>query len=105
MIDCPFLPPPKVRVINAPSNIHDMAKHISCSLATHSSCYFNDDDWLNPYLDALYAKYLDQGGDTSHRIVTNTMPYVAWESRRWRFENPGTSNPDSLGISYPNLHF
>ena len=47
------------------------------------------DDWLNPYLDAIYTKYLDQGSEATPRIVTNTIPYIAWESRRWRFENPG----------------
>jgi len=37
-------------------------------------------------LDAQYAKYIDDG---ARRIVSTTLPYIAWESRRWRFANPG----------------
>ncbi|KEI37569.1 uncharacterized protein L969DRAFT_52531 [Mixia osmundae IAM 14324] len=79
---------PKLRIVNSPSNLHDFAKHLACSLASYETCYFNDDDWLNPYLDALYTKYIDQGGEGARRIVGNTLPWIAWEHRRWRFENP-----------------
>lgn len=66
---------PTLRIVNAPSNLHDLAKHYACSMSSFEHCYFNDDDWLNPRIDSAYSKYLDDG---AHRIVTNTMPYIAW---------------------------
>ncbi|GAA5892102.1 hypothetical protein JCM5296_004060 [Sporobolomyces johnsonii] len=88
------LPPPVLRIFNSPSNVHDAGKHLACSLAKHPHCYFNDDDWLNIYMDALYTKYLESGSGgssgalASARIVSNTMPIIHLEHRRWRFENP-----------------
>lgn len=91
------LGPPKLRIINSPSNVHDAGKHIACSLATYKHCYFNDDDWLNIYLDSLYTMYLQccaggggaGRGGSGGRIVSNTMPIIHLEHRRWRFDNPG----------------
>ena len=71
---------PALRIVNGPSNLHDIAKHYACSLATYEHCYLNDDDWLNPSIDSSYAKYIDDG---AHRIVTNTMPYIAWCVRNY----------------------
>ena len=100
MMDTPIVPASKVRVLNSPGNLHDMGKHFACSMATHTTCYFNDDDWLNPYIDAMYAKYVDQGAGRSRRITTNTMPYIAWESRRWRFDEPSTFSGLSMKLIF-----
>jgi hypothetical protein len=77
--------------------MHDLGKHFACSLASYAHCYFNDDDWLNIYLDSQYTKYIEccdarsADGDTLRgRIVSNTMPIIHLEHRRWKFENPGT---------------
>ncbi|KAK4056725.1 hypothetical protein OIO90_002277 [Microbotryomycetes sp. JL221] len=95
-----ILSPPKLRIFNSPSNIHDAGKHFACSLASYSHCYFNDDDWLNVHLDAQYTHYLEccaltRSSTTSSSsdalgsgtIVSNTMPIIHLEHRRWRFEN------------------
>ncbi|KDE08916.1 hypothetical protein MVLG_01010 [Microbotryum lychnidis-dioicae p1A1 Lamole] len=95
------LPQPRLRIFNSPSNVHDAGKHFACSIATSEHCYFNDDDWLNIYLDSLYTKYIDTrsgiisgsaSASTSSvavpRIVSNTMPVIHLEHRRWRFANP-----------------
>jgi hypothetical protein len=87
--------------------VHDAGKHFACSLATYSHCYFNDDDWLNIYIDSLYTKYLDCCTDTvkggrspigvedrvGGRIASNTMPIIHLEHRRWRVSDPGLLNP------------
>lgn len=88
------LPPAHLRIFNSPSNVHDAGKHFACSMASNEHCYFNDDDWLNIYMDSLYTKYLEccsGSGGHGGRIVSNTMPIIHLEHRRWRFENPGGS--------------
>ncbi|GAA6028204.1 hypothetical protein JCM8097_006914 [Rhodosporidiobolus ruineniae] len=91
------LPPAILRIVNSPSNVHDAGKHLVCSMASYDHCYFNDDDWLNVYMDATYTKYLEccaargtsgaLAGGTG-RIASNTMPIIHLEHRRWRFDNP-----------------
>lgn len=90
------LPAASLRIVNSPSNIHDAGKHLACSMATYEHCYFNDDDWLNIYMDTTYAKYVEccagRGSGNSAlaggRISSNTMPIIHLEHRRWRFEHP-----------------
>lgn len=66
-------------------------------MASFEHCYFNDDDWLNVYMDATYTKYLEccsgRGvtGGAGGRIASNTLPIIHLEHRRWRFENPGAA--------------
>ncbi|BGP40383.1 hypothetical protein JCM10449v2_004345 [Rhodotorula kratochvilovae] len=89
------LAPAKLRIVNSPSNVHDAGKHLACSMATFEHCYFNDDDWLNVYMDTTYTKYLEccsgrgvTGAGAGGRIASNTLPIIHLEHRRWRFENP-----------------
>ncbi|GAA6001447.1 hypothetical protein JCM10207_006671 [Rhodosporidiobolus poonsookiae] len=91
------LPPAILRIVNSPSNVHDAGKHLACSMASYEHCYFNDDDWLNIYMDATYTKYLEccapKGSSNAlvsggGRIASNTMPIIHLEHRRWRFDNP-----------------
>lgn len=103
-----------LRIYNSPSNIHDAGKHFACTLASYAHCYFNDDDWLNVYMDALYTKYIDlwtasSGGERGRiegGIVSNTLPIIHLEHRRWRFANPGQSTvvPDPLTRADVALH-
>ncbi|SCV71957.1 BQ2448_4651 [Microbotryum intermedium] len=92
------LPQPRLRIFNSPSNVHDAGKHFACAMATTEHCYFNDDDWLNVYLDSLYTKYIDTrsgivsgsssaqssttGSVAVPRIVSNTMPIIHLEHQR-----------------------
>ncbi|KAG0260942.1 hypothetical protein DFQ27_003266 [Actinomortierella ambigua] len=74
---------PEIKVVNAQENLHDLAKYMSCSLASYSYCYFQDDDWLNTHMDALYTNFL-----TSPNLIhTNTLPLIHMEHRRWTFTN------------------
>ncbi|KAF9925066.1 hypothetical protein BGZ67_008926 [Mortierella alpina] len=74
---------PELQVYNAAENLHDFAKYMSCSLAKYEHCYFQDDDWLNTHMDALYTNFL-----TSPSLIhTNTLPLIQMEHRRWTFTN------------------
>ncbi|KAG0304610.1 hypothetical protein BGZ98_005284 [Dissophora globulifera] len=81
--DSSFGPVPELQVHNGKENLHDFAKYMSCSLAKYQHCYFQDDDWLNTHMDALYTNFL-----TSPNLIhTNTLPLIHMEHRRWSFTN------------------
>ncbi|KAF9352507.1 hypothetical protein BGX26_009691 [Mortierella sp. AD094] len=81
--DSGFGPLPELQVYNGKENLHDFAKYMSCSLAKYQHCYFQDDDWLNTHMDALYTNFL-----TSPSLIhTNTLPLIHMEHRRWTFTN------------------
>ncbi|KAF9915071.1 hypothetical protein BX616_006963 [Lobosporangium transversale] len=81
--DSSFGPLPELQVYNGKENLHDFAKYMSCSLAKYQHCYFQDDDWLNTHMDALYTNFL-----TSPNLIhTNTLPLIHMEHRRWTFTN------------------
>ncbi|KAF8945294.1 hypothetical protein BGZ47_002926 [Haplosporangium gracile] len=81
--DASYGPVPELQVYNGQENLHDFAKYMSCSLAKYQHCYFQDDDWLNTHMDALYTNFL-----TSPNLIhTNTLPLIHMEHRRWTFTN------------------
>ncbi|KAK5814577.1 hypothetical protein F5H01DRAFT_26501 [Linnemannia elongata] len=81
--DASYGPVPELQVYNSQENLHDFAKYMSCSLAKYQHCYFQDDDWLNTHMDALYTNFL-----TSPNLIhTNTLPLIHMEHRRWTFTN------------------
>ncbi|KAG0293506.1 hypothetical protein BGZ96_002735 [Linnemannia gamsii] len=82
-LDASYGPVPELQVYNGQENLHDFAKYMSCSLAKYQHCYFQDDDWLNTHMDALYTNFL-----TSPSLIhTNTLPLIHMEHRRWTFTN------------------
>ncbi|PKK80830.1 hypothetical protein RhiirC2_723542 [Rhizophagus irregularis] len=52
-------------------------------MAKYDYCYFQDDDWLNLYMDSLYTNFLEN----PNLIHSNSMPVIYLESRRWMFAN------------------
>ncbi|KAG0265655.1 hypothetical protein BG011_004254 [Mortierella polycephala] len=81
--DPSFGPVPELQVHNSQENLHDFAKYTSCAMAKYQHCYFQDDDWLNTHMDALYTNFL-----TSPNLIhTNTLPLIHMEHRRWTFTN------------------
>ncbi|SCZ88605.1 BZ3500_MvSof-1268-A1-R1_Chr2-1g04519 [Microbotryum saponariae] len=114
------LPQPRLRIFNSPSNVHDAGKHFACSMATTEHCYFNDDDWLNIYLDSLYTKYIDTrsgiisgsaSASTSSvavpRIVSNTMPVIHLEHHinlhtGFTWIGCGSFAPKALSVQFLN---
>jgi hypothetical protein len=52
-------------------------------MAKYDYCYFQDDDWLNLYMDSLYTNFLEN----PNLIHSNSMPIIYLESRRWMFAN------------------
>ncbi|GAB5587593.1 hypothetical protein Unana1_02493 [Umbelopsis nana] len=73
----------EIRVFNSYENLHDTAKYTTCSMAQYEYCYFQDDDWLNLYLDSMYTNFL-RYPDLIH---SNTMPIIHLEHKRWQFTN------------------
>lgn len=62
-----------------------MGKFTACAVASYAKCYFQDDLWLNPYLDSLYThsfRFPDH-------LVANTRPVNYVDYMRWRFSNKG----------------
>lgn len=68
-----------LRIINSPNNLHDLAKHISCSMASNTHCYFIDDDWNNKYIESIYANMVR----FPQLIHSYTMPIIHYEQKRW----------------------
>ena len=54
-------------------------------MAKYDYCYFQDDDWLNLYMDSIYSNFLK----SPNLIHSNTMPIIHLEHRRWTFTNAG----------------
>ncbi|RUP37358.1 hypothetical protein BC936DRAFT_138446 [Jimgerdemannia flammicorona] len=75
----------EITVFNSDENLHDLAKYTTCAIARHDYCYFQDDDWINLYLDSEYTNFLG----FPDLIHSNTMPIIHLEHRRWQFTNPG----------------
>lgn len=60
-----------------------LGKFTACAMATYDKCWFQDNLWLNTYLDTLYthsARYPDH-------FVVNTRPSNYVEYKKWRFAN------------------
>lgn len=70
-----------LKIFNGGTNLHDMAKYVTGALATYDHCYFQDDDWQNVYLDAMYTNFQLH----PHLIHSNTLPIIHLEQQRWRF--------------------
>jgi hypothetical protein len=75
----------EIKVFNSYENLHDTAKYTTCSMATYDYCYFQDDDWLNLYMDSMYTNFM-RYPDLIH---SNTMPIIHLEHKRWQFTNTG----------------
>ncbi|CAB4417263.1 unnamed protein product [Rhizophagus irregularis] len=73
----------ELNVFNSEENLHDLSKYTTCSMAKYDYCYFQDDDWLNLYMDSLYTNFLEN----PNLIHSNSMPVIYLESRRWMFAN------------------
>nr|CAG8494478.1 6977_t:CDS:2 [Entrophospora candida] len=72
-----------LNVFNSDENLHDLSKHTTCSMAKYDYCYYQDDDWLNMYMDSMYTNFLNNPS----LIHSNTMPIIHLEHRRWMFAN------------------
>ncbi|CAG8647386.1 1037_t:CDS:2 [Acaulospora morrowiae] len=72
-----------LNVFNSVENLQDLSKYIICSMAKYDYCYFQDDDWLNLYMDSVYINFLR----SPSLIHSNTMPIIHLEHRRWTFSN------------------
>ncbi|KAI8884676.1 hypothetical protein K501DRAFT_247387 [Backusella circina FSU 941] len=64
--------------------LESMGKFTACAVASYNKCYFQDDLWLNPYMDSLYthaSRYPEQ-------LVANARPTNYMDYMMWRFNRP-----------------
>jgi hypothetical protein len=61
-----------------------MGKFTACAVASHDKCYFQDDLWLNPYMDSLYTHSLRY----PQLIISNTRQSNYVDYSTWRFTRP-----------------
>jgi hypothetical protein len=73
-----------------------MGKFTACAVATYEKCYFQDDLWLNPYLDSLYTHSYRY---PEHLVVnTRTSNYIDYMT--WRFKNRGKISLQVLACAH-----
>ncbi|KAL9559510.1 hypothetical protein PS6_000722 [Mucor atramentarius] len=87
----------QIQVIETGASIYSMGKFTACAVATYGKCYFQDDLWLNPYLDSLYThsfRYPDH-------LIANTRPVNYVDYMKWRFTNKDIS----LHTGYTDLRY
>lgn len=77
---------PVLRIFNAPSFLGDQAIITACTLASHSTCYYNHDNIYNPNLDALFLKYIDTE-PKKRGIVESVNEEAYWKIKHLQFEN------------------
>ncbi|KAH9816491.1 hypothetical protein DFH28DRAFT_965412 [Melampsora americana] len=71
---------PIIRIFNPPGNLSlSMTQHLSCSLSTYETCYFNDEDTVYPFLDSLYTKYIETNS-RNQSPITATINSINSES-------------------------
>ncbi|KAI7902724.1 uncharacterized protein BX663DRAFT_510260 [Cokeromyces recurvatus] len=79
------------------SNSSMMGKFRACEIGSYDKCYFQDDLWLNPYLDSLYTHSYRY----PEHLIVNTRPVNYIDYIKWRFENKNIS----LHTGYTNLRY
>lgn len=72
-----------IEVIESDEELLSMARFTSCATASRSYCYFQDDTYLNPYMDSLYTNFLR----FPTLIHANTKPSHYELNMKWRFSN------------------
>jgi hypothetical protein len=71
-----------LRVHNSPVNFQDEAKYRACAMASHSVCFYQDDDWdTGSYLDGLWHSFLSE----PDHVHTVTDARTAWSNWHWTF--------------------
>lgn len=66
--------------------LKSMARFTTCATATRLYCYFQDDTYLNLYMDTLYTNFLR----FPTLIHANAKPSHYQNELKWRFYNQGS---------------
>ncbi|KAF7728687.1 hypothetical protein EC973_005724 [Apophysomyces ossiformis] len=72
-----------VEILQAEEDLGSFARYTMCALGSYDHCYFQDDLWINNYLDTMYTSFL-RNPDLVHSM---TDPAQYSESQRWQFNN------------------
>lgn len=82
---------PRIKVFNAPGPIGDLGYFYACALAGTSTCLLQDLSTLNPSLDLLYLKYIDQAHlFPSSRVTAASTSSELHILKHLHFHNSGT---------------
>ncbi|KAI8051414.1 uncharacterized protein B0P05DRAFT_562657, partial [Gilbertella persicaria] len=87
----------QIQVIQTDASLFNVGKFTACAVASFDMCYFQDDLWLNTYLDSLYThslRYPDQ-------FVVNSRPSNYIDYMTWRFQNQAIS----LHTGYADMRY
>ncbi|KAG0193631.1 hypothetical protein DFQ28_004072 [Apophysomyces sp. BC1034] len=68
-----------VQVFSSP--MQTMGRYTACATAAFDHCYFQDDRWLNGYLDSMYTHFLQH----PEAVVAHTTPQNYIDQSHWRF--------------------
>lgn len=75
-----------VKIYNSPKNLKFVARYLACSIGQGTYCYFQDDDWIVPYMRSFYANFLRY----PYLIHTITNQWVySLTNWKWKFSNKG----------------
>ncbi|KAI8095628.1 hypothetical protein BDF21DRAFT_406362 [Thamnidium elegans] len=86
-----------IEIIEKNAALYSMGKFTACAVAKFEKCYFQDDLWLNPYLDTLYT----HSQHYSDHLIVNTRPVNYIDYKKWRF----TNKDNSLHTGYADLRY
>ncbi|KAI9016473.1 hypothetical protein CLU79DRAFT_312832 [Phycomyces nitens] len=85
-----------IEIYSSSDDIQTMGRFTTCSMASHETCYTQDDVWLNVYLDSLYTLSLK----SPDLVYANARPTEYIDTLGWRFRNT-----ESLHTGYADLRY
>lgn len=75
-----------IEILESDEQLESMARFTTCATAASAYCYFQDDTYLNTYMDTLYTNFLR----FPNLIHANAKPSHYQYEMKWRFYNQGT---------------
>jgi hypothetical protein len=77
--------PVSIEISQPKENLKSMARFTTCATAADNYCYFQDDNYINPFMDTLYTNFIRYPG----LIHANAKPSHYETEMNWRFQNKG----------------
>jgi hypothetical protein len=74
-----------IEILESDEELKSMARFTTCATAARLYCYFQDDTYLNSYMDTLYTSFLRFPA----LIHANAKPSHYQNEMKWRFYNKG----------------
>ncbi|KAL0081137.1 hypothetical protein J3Q64DRAFT_1756751 [Phycomyces blakesleeanus] len=84
-----------IEIYDSRDDIQTMGRFTTCSMASHETCYTQDDVWLNIYLDTLYTLSLK----SPELVYASARPTEYLDALGWRFGNIGNNTNNNIDSS------